>query len=66
MRQLLGVVGQRTVGWCDEVNLICVCGADEDAEHTPDCPLADDLLREGHRWREPVLICHRRRHIRFY
>ena len=46
MRQLLGVVGQQTVGWCDEVNLICVCGADENAEHTPDCPLADDRLRE--------------------
>ncbi len=28
------------------MNLICVCGADEHAEHTPDCPLADDLLRE--------------------
>ncbi len=46
MRQRLGFVGQQTVGWCDEVNLICVCGANEDAEHTPDCPLADDLLRE--------------------
>ncbi len=46
MRQLLGFVGQQTVGWYDEVNLICVCGADEDAEHATDCPLADDLLRE--------------------
>ena len=47
MRQLLGFAGQQTVGWCDdEVNLICLCGADEDAEHMPDCPLADDLLRK--------------------
>jgi hypothetical protein len=23
---------------------ICICGANEDAEHTPDCPLADGNL----------------------
>ena len=31
-RQLLGVVDQQTVGWCDEVNMIGLCGADEDGE----------------------------------
>jgi hypothetical protein len=24
--------------------LICLCGADENAEHAPDCPLADANL----------------------
>ena len=37
MRPLLGVVGQRTVGRCDEVDMICTCGADTDAGPTPDC-----------------------------
>ena len=41
MRQVLGLVRGQSRGWHDEVNLICICGADEDSEHTPDCPLAD-------------------------
>ena len=41
MRQVLGLVRGQSRGWHDEVNLICICGADADGEHTPDCPLAD-------------------------
>ena len=41
MRQLLGFVGQQSVGWYEEVNVICVCGAEGDADHAPECPLAD-------------------------
>jgi hypothetical protein len=26
----------------EQLNLICICGADEDGEHTLDCPLADE------------------------
>ena len=40
MRRVLGLLREQSVGWYDGVNLICICGADEDAEHTSDCPLA--------------------------
>ena len=41
MREILGLIRQQSCGWHQEVNLICICGADEDTDHTPDCPLAD-------------------------
>ena len=30
----------QSVALREDINLICICGADEDSEHTADCPLA--------------------------